>query len=204
MVTLSDPEGNEFCLLSGSVQAQSAPRDRPPVNFGYWPFVPALLVNGVGMGLFASPNWAGILNSLPPNRRGVGSGMSTTFQNSAMVLSLGIFYSLMVTGLTGSLPHAMVAGLTAHGVTQPQAQVVAALPPASVSFASLLGYNPILSLLGPAVVHHLPAGDASYLTGRSFYPSLISTPFHDDLVVASHAAGGPGPARPPRPWVPPR
>jgi MFS family permease len=155
-----------------------------PVNFGYWPFAAALLVNGIGMGLFASPNRAGIMNSLPPNRRGVGGGMSTTFQNSAMVLSIGIFFSLMVTGLAGSLPGAMVSGLTAHGVTQAQAHLVAGLPPVSVLFASLLGYNPIGSLLGPGVLHHLPAGDASYLTGRSFFPSLISGPFHDGLVVA--------------------
>jgi MFS family permease len=155
-----------------------------PVNFGYWPFAAALLVNGVGMGLFASPNRAGIMNSLPPNRRGVGGGMSTTFQNSAMVLSIGIFFSLMVTGLSGSLPGAMVSGLTAHGVTQAQAQLVAGLPPVSVLFASLLGYNPIGSLLGPTVIHQLPSGDVAYLTGRSFFPSLISQPFHDGLVVA--------------------
>jgi len=155
-----------------------------PVNFSYWSFAAALLVNGIGMGLFASPNWAGIMNSLPPNRRGVGGGMSTTFQNSAMVLSIGIFFSLMVTGLSGSLPQAMASGLTAHGVTAAQAQQIAALPPVSVLFASLLGYNPIQSLLGPAAIHHLPAGDAAYLTGRSFFPSLISQPFHDGLVVA--------------------
>ena len=155
-----------------------------PVNFTYWPFAAALLVNGIGMGLFASPNRAGIMNSLPPGRRGVGGGMSTTFQNSAMVLSIGIFFSLMVTGLSGSLPQAMASGLTAHGVSQAQAQVVAGLPPVSVLFASLLGYNPIASLLGPTVIHHLPAGDTAYLTGRSFFPSLISQPFHEGLVVA--------------------
>jgi MFS family permease len=155
-----------------------------PVNFSYWSFAAALLVNGIGMGLFASPNWAGIMNSLPPNRRGVGGGMSTTFQNSAMVLSIGIFFSLMVTGLSGSLPHAMASGLTAHGVSAAQAAQIAALPPVSVLFASLLGYNPIGSLLGPAAIHHLPAGDAAYLTGRSFFPSLISGPFHDGLVIA--------------------
>jgi MFS family permease len=155
-----------------------------PVNFGYWQFAAALLVNGLGMGLFASPNRAGIMNALPRDRRGVGGGMSTTFQNSAMVLSIGIFFSLMITGLSGSLPQAMVGGLTAHGVTQAQAQQVAGLPPVSVLFASLLGYNPIRSLLGPSVIHHLPAGDAAYLTGRSFFPSLISQPFHQGLVVA--------------------
>ena len=90
----------------------------------------------------------------------------------------------MVTGLSGSLPQAMVSGLTAHGVAQAQAQQIAGLPPVSVLFASLLGYNPIGSLLGTTAIHQLPAGDAAYLTGRSFFPSLISQPFHDGLVVA--------------------
>ncbi len=155
-----------------------------PVDFTYPQFAAALLVNGLGMGLFASPNRAGIMNALPPNRRGVGGGMSTTFQNAAMVLSIGIFFSLMVTGLSASLPQAMASGLTAHGVTQAQAQQVAGLPPVAVLFASLLGYNPIRSLLGPTAIHHLPSGDAAYLTGRGFFPSLISQPFHHGLVVA--------------------
>ena len=155
-----------------------------PVNFVYWQFALALLVNGVGMGLFASPNRTGIMNSLPGNRRGVGAGMSTTFQNSSMVLSIGIFFSLMVVGLSASLPQAMATGLTAHGVPAAQAQSVAALPPVSVLFASLLGYNPIQSILGQATLAHLPASDASYLTGRSFFPTLISGPFHQGLVVA--------------------
>lgn len=155
-----------------------------PVQFGYPSFAGALLVSGLGMGLFASPNRAGIMNALPANRRGVGAGMSTTFQNSAMVLSIGIFFSLMITGLAGALPHAMVTGLTAHGVSTAQAQQLAALPPVAVLFASLLGYNPIGTLLGPAELHRLAPADASYLTGRGFFPSLISAPFHDGLVVA--------------------
>ncbi|MDN5795322.1 MAG: MFS transporter [Intrasporangium sp.] len=155
-----------------------------PVQFDYLTFAGALLVGGLGMGLFASPNRTGIMNSLPATRRGVGSGMSTTFQNSAMVLSIGIFFSLMITGLAGGLPHAMVTGLTAHGVSAAQAHQLAALPPVAVLFASLLGYNPIGTLLGPAALHQLPTADAAYLTGRGFFPSLISGPFHDGLVVA--------------------
>jgi MFS family permease len=155
-----------------------------PVQFGYKSFAGALLLGGLGMGLFASPNRAGIMNSLPANRRGVGAGMSTTFQNSAMVLSIGIFFSLMISGLAGALPQAMVAGLTAHGVPAAEAHQLAGLPPVAVLFASLLGYNPIGTLLGPTALHHLNPADASYLTGRGFFPSLISTPFHDGLVVA--------------------
>jgi MFS family permease len=155
-----------------------------PVNFGYGQFAAALLVNGLGMGLFAAPNRAGIMNSLPSHQRGVGAGMSTVFQNSAMVLSIGIFFSLMVTGLASSLPHTLMSGLTAQGVPHDAAARVAGLPPVGVLFASLLGYNPIQTLLGPQVLAQLPAGHAQFLTGRSFFPSLISGPFSDGLVVA--------------------
>lgn len=155
-----------------------------PVNFGYWTFALALLANGIGMGLFAAPNRAGIMNSLPANQRGVGAGMSTTFQNSAMVLSIGIFFSLMIAGLSRSLPHTLVAGLTAQGVPVAAADKVAALPPVGVLFSSLLGYNPVQTLLGPDVLNSLPVANAHYLTGRSFFPSLISGPFSDGLGIA--------------------
>ncbi|WP_082369159.1 MFS transporter [Arthrobacter sp. ERGS1:01] len=155
-----------------------------PVDFDYWTFAAALLLNGIGMGLFAAPNRAGIMNALPSNRRGVGAGMSTTFQNSAMVLSIGIFFSLMITGLARSLPATLTAGLTAHGVSTADAARVAALPPVSVLFSSLLGYNPVQSLLGPTVLAKLPPADAAYLTGRGFFPALISGPFSDGLAVA--------------------
>jgi MFS family permease len=155
-----------------------------PVDFAYWQFALALLANGIGMGLFASPNRAGIMNSLPADQRGVGAGMSTTFQNSAMVLSIGIFFSLMITGLASSLPDTLHSGLTAQGVPSDAADRVAALPPVGVLFASLLGYNPVQTLLGPDVLHHLSTSHQQYLTGHGFFPSLISGPFSDGLGVA--------------------
>ena len=155
-----------------------------PVNFAYPEFAVMLLLNGIGMGLFAAPNRAGIMNSLPANRRGVGAGMSTTFQNAAMVLSIGIFFSLIITGLARSLPDTLSSGLVAQGVSAPAAARLAALPAVSVLFASLLGYNPIQSLLGPAALGNLPPDHVAYLTGRSFFPQLISGPFADGLAVA--------------------
>jgi MFS family permease len=155
-----------------------------PVNFSYWMFATALFFNGFGMGLFASPNRAAVMNSLPANRRGVGGGMSTTFQNTSMVLSIGIFFSLMIIGLAGSLPATMQSGLTAHGVPVSQAHAIAGLPPVAVLFASLLGYNPVQSLLGGHTLSQLPSHDSAYLTGHTFFPSLISGPFHDGLIVA--------------------
>ena len=154
-----------------------------PVNFAYWQFALILLLNGIGMGLFASPNRAAIMNSLPPERRGAGSGMATTFQNSSMVLSIGIFFTLIILGLAATLPAALLHGLTAQGVPTADAARVAALPPVSVLFASLLGYNPVRTLLGPALTHLAPAR-AAYLTGHSFFPSLISSAFEHGLSIA--------------------
>jgi MFS family permease len=154
-----------------------------PIDFTYWQFAGILLMNGIGMGLFASPNRAGIMNSLPPERRGVGAGMGATFQNSAMVLSIGIFFTLIILGLSSSLPTTLSHGLVAQGVPAADAARVAALPPVAVMFAALLGYNPIQTLLGP-VVDHLPASHAAYLTGHTFFPSLIAGPFSHGLAIA--------------------
>jgi MFS family permease len=155
-----------------------------PVNFGYVWFALALLVNGIGMGLFASPNSAGVMNALPPTQRGAGAGMLATFMNSASVLSIGVFFTLMIVGLSSGLPHTMQQGLVAHGVPAVDAVRVSHLPPVATLFASFLGYNPMKTLLGPHVLNHLPAGQAQQLTGRSFFPHLISGPFHTALVYA--------------------
>jgi MFS family permease len=154
-----------------------------PVDFVYWQFAAILLLNGIGMGLFASPNRAAIMNSLPPERRGVGAGMSATFQNSAMVLSIGVFFTLIILGLAAALPTALNHGLVAQGVPHADAARVAALPPVSIMFAALLGYNPVQTLLGH-VISKLPASHAAYLTGHTFFPSLISGPFQHGLDIA--------------------
>jgi MFS family permease len=155
-----------------------------PVGFSYVWFALILLLNGVGMGLFASPNSAGVMNSLPPTQRGAGAGMLATFMNSASVLSIGVFFTLMIVGLASALPHTLQSGLVAHGVPAADAARVSHLPPVSTLFASFLGYNPMASLLGPHVLGTLPPQQAHELTGRSFFPHLISGPFHTALVYA--------------------
>lgn len=152
-----------------------------PVNFGYVWFALLLLMNGLSMGAFAAPNRAGVMNSLPPQHRGVGSGMNSTFQNSAQVLSIGIFFTLVIIGLSSTLPGALVHGLTAQGVPVSDALRVSHLPPVSILFAAFLGYSPMKELLGPSVLHALPAGRSAVVTGHSFFPSLISAPFHAGL-----------------------
>jgi MFS family permease len=155
-----------------------------PVDFSYAWFAVILLLNGVGMGLFASPNSAGVMNSLPPSQRGAGAGMLATFMNSASVLSIGVFFTLMIVGLASGLPHTLQSGLVAHGVPAADAHRVSTLPPVATLFASFLGYNPMKTLLGPHVLHSLPPSQAHALTGRSFFPQLISGPFHSALVYA--------------------
>jgi MFS family permease len=155
-----------------------------PVDFSYMWFALILLLNGIGMGLFSSPNTAGVMNSLPPSQRGAGAGMLATFMNTASVLSIGVFFTLMIVGLSAGLPHALQSGLVAHGVPAADATRVSHLPPVATLFSSFLGYNPMATLLGPHTLAGLPAGQAHTLTGRTFFPHLISGPFHTALVYA--------------------
>jgi MFS family permease len=154
-----------------------------PVNFSYWQFAVIVVLNGFGTGLFAPPNRAELMNSVPANQRGAAGGMIATFQNSASVLSIGIFFSLMVAGLASKLPASMFSGLTAQGVPASAATTISHLPPIGVLFAAFLGYNPMQQLLGP-LLNHLPSAHAAYVTGREFFPNLITAPFHDGLAVA--------------------
>jgi hypothetical protein len=148
-----------------------------PIDFPYQLFALILFLNGLSMGAFASPNRAGVMNSLPPGDRGAGGGMNATFQSSAQVLSIGIFFTLMILGLSATLSTTMIAGLEAHGVPVAVAQHVGHLPPVSILFAAFLGYNPIQSLVGAHVLSQLSAANVAALTGRQFFPTLISGPF---------------------------
>ena len=152
-----------------------------PTDFPYPVFALVLALSGVSMGMFASPNRAAVMNSLPPGNRGAGGGMNQTFQNSAQVLSIGVFFTLMILGLASNLPHTMAAGLQAHGVGPATARRVGATPPVSILFAAFLGYNAIQSLLGPHALASLSAAHRATLTGRSFFPHLISGPFRTGL-----------------------
>jgi MFS family permease len=160
-----------------------------PVNFSYWLFAILIFGNGVGSGLFASPNTSAIMSAVPARHRGAASGMRSTFQNSGMSLSIGIFFSLMIAGLAATLPRTLSSGLRAQGVPSSVASHVAHLPPVSTLFSALLGYNPVGNLLGPSgVLKKLPAHNVAVLTGKQFFPSLISGPFHHGLIIVFSAA----------------
>ncbi len=155
-----------------------------PIDFPYWLFAILVFLMGCTMASFGSPNRAGVMNSLPTQHRGAGSGMNTTFQNSAQVLSIGIFFSLMIAGLSAALPESLSAGLIAHGVSRTAAEHAAHLPAVSTLFAAFLGYDPIAHLIGAHQLSLLSASQQHALTGRSFFPSLISGPFQTGLHAA--------------------
>jgi hypothetical protein len=159
-----------------------------PANFSYPPFAAILFLNGIGFGLFAAPNTTGIMNSVPARDRGTSSGMRATFQNSGMLLSIGMFFSLMIAGLASSLPHTMSTGLIAQGVPAAVAHKLAGLPPVGSLFAAFLGYNPIRTLMPASVLHALPVARGQYITGKTFFPQLISGPFIQGLRIVFTAS----------------
>jgi MFS family permease len=160
-----------------------------PVIFPYWAFAMIIFCNGVGSGLFASPNTSAIMSAVPARHRGAASGMRSVFMNSGMSLSIGVFFSLMVAGLAATLPAALSRGLRAQGVPAHVAAQVSHLPPVSTLFSALLGYNPVRSMLRPyGVLKTLPARNVAALTNKEFFPHLISAPFHHGLVVVFSAA----------------
>ena len=183
---LSDRFGSRPFATGGMLAAAAsfALLEMLPVNFSYGVFGPILLFNGLAMGAFAAPNRAGVMNSLPPQHRGVGAGMNSTFQNAAQVLSIGVFFTLMIVGLSATLPHALYQGLVSHGVPAPVANRAAHLPPVSTLFAAFLGYSPVEHLVGAPVLAHLSRHQVAVLNGRRFFPSIISKPFANGLHAA--------------------
>ena len=162
---------------------------RLPADFHYATFSLWLFVNGIGAGLFSAPNSVQIMNAVPARERGQASGMRATTMNAGMVLSIGIFFSLLIAGLATSLPHAMETQLIAQHVPAKVAHQVASAPPVASIFAAFLGYNPMGELIPAAVLHALPAANAAAITGKEFFPRLISSPFMDGIKLAFGFAG---------------
>jgi MFS family permease len=154
-----------------------------PANFSYLPFGAVMLFSGIGGGLFASPNTSSIMNSVPARDRGAASGMRVTFASTGMPLSMGLFFTLLVGGLNSKVPAAMLKGLVANGVPASSAAALSHVPPLGYVFAAFLGYNPLKTLLGPAVLSHLSAAQAAHLTSRAFFPQLIGPAFVSSLGI---------------------
>ena len=161
-----------------------------PIDFPYWAFAIILLFNGLSFGMFSSPNTAGIMNSVPARFRGVASGMRATFQNVGMPLSIGVFFSLMIVGLTAKVPASIYHALTSNGISTALAAHLSNLPAVSYLFAAFLGYNPLKTLLGPKVLNNLSKSAAAHLTSKQYFPQIIGDPFkHGLVIVLSFAIG---------------
>jgi hypothetical protein len=160
-----------------------------PINFTYPVFALLLLLVGLSMGLFAAPNASAVMNSLPANRRGAGGAMLNTFQNSASVLSIGFFFTVITLGLAASLPHTLLAGLTAQGVPTAQAAQISHIPAIGSLFSAFLGINPMQQLLGAHILAQSGV-HSSVLLGRGFFPNLIEKPFAKGLHMAFLVAAG--------------
>ena len=155
-----------------------------PADFPYWLFAFLIFLNGIGSGLFVAPNSTQIMNSVPASERGQASGMRATTVNAGMVLSIGVFFSLMIVGLAATLPQAMESQLVEQNVPVAVARQVASEPPVASLFAAFLGYNPMAKLIPPDVLAALPAANAATITGKAFFPGLISGPFMHGLTFA--------------------
>ncbi len=152
-----------------------------PANFDYKWFFLLLLLLGIGQGLFAAPNTTIVMNSVPTEQRGVGSGMRSTFQNGASLLSIGVFFSIVTAGLASALPLALTAGLSPTGLPGKLIDGIAHLPPTAALFAAFLGYNPMATLLPAPALRALPAATQAHLLSQQFFPNLIAAPFMDGL-----------------------
>ena len=154
-----------------------------PYNFNYIEFGLALLLMGIGGGMFGSPNSASIMNSVPPEDRGVASGMMYTIMNTAMTASMAIFFTIVIVGITQRFPDAMTSSLVSIGAVN-LAPVLSNIPPTAALFSAFLGYNPvnaILSNLPASFVAHIPQSTLTSLTGTTWFPQTLANAFIPSL-----------------------
>ena len=158
-----------------------------PYDFSYVTFAVVILVMGMAGGLFAAPNIASIMNAAPAEHRGAASGMRATLQNTGQTISLAIFFTIIITGLSSSLPGALSNALTSAGVPQLSA-AFSSISPTSALFSAFLGYNPMLSILTmpqlSSVVAQMPKSAYGYLVGQTFFPNAIAPAFMTALDLA--------------------
>jgi MFS family permease len=190
--TLADRLGARGVATIGLIGAGAAYLllETLPMNFSYVWFALLVFVLSFSLGMFFTPNQMAIMNSLPPDQRGAGAGMNGTFMNSAGVLSIGVFFTIVTLGLASALPGHLYHGLTAEGVPASEALKVSHLPPIGSLFAAFLGFNPIQTLVPHSVLASLGPARAHYLVGRSFFPKLIAPAFASGLHLAFDFAAG--------------
>jgi len=189
--TLADRFGAKLLAFSGMMLCSAGFLGLTllPANFSYVVFVFVLALLGIGQGLFVSPNTMAIMNSLPAEHRGVGSGMLNCFQTSGWMFSIGVFFTLVIIGFSGDLKSSLENGLIGAGLPVRAAGSIANLPPTAALFAAFLGYNPMAHLLPHSLITSLPSYTGAVLLSTKFFPSLVSRPlmqgFHLAFLVAA-------------------
>lgn len=154
-----------------------------PANFSYTYFGLVIFAMGIGQGMFAAPNTASIMSSVPPEYRGAASGMRATLMNVSFMSSITLFFTFLAIGVSANLPGTLYNGLVAQNVSSSVAQQISQLPPTSALFSALLGYNPMKTLLPANVINTLPVQNANVILGNSFFPNLIEGPFIDGMHI---------------------
>ncbi len=191
--TASDRFGSRWIATAGALlcAAGFAGLMLLPVDFSYWVFGLLLAIVGVAQGMFTSPNSSSIMGSVPARARGVASGMRSTFINTGTAISIGVFFTLMIAGLASHLPDTLARGLRNAGLPAQTAHHLASLPPVSSLFAAQLGINPLKHLLAHGgELSGLSVAAQQHLTGRYFFPQLLTEPFHDGLTIVFATAVG--------------
>jgi MFS family permease len=154
-----------------------------PYNFDYPVLGIALFIMGCGNGMFAAPNTTAIMNSVPREDRGVASGMVSTLMNTGFVMSMGMFFTIVVVNLTRDFPPVLATALTTAGAGG-LVTAMTAIPPTGMLFAAFLGINPVQSVLtglAPAVVATVPVQTITTLTGTTWFPTTLAQVFMSSL-----------------------
>src|SRR4029077_569842 len=138
-------------------------------------FAVLLFGMGSGMGLFSAPNTSSVMSSVPPEHRRVSSGMLATVQNAGMLMSMAVFFTIVIIGLSATLPTTLTAGLVHAGLPVKPSEAIGHLPPTSALFSAFLGYNPMAHRVPAATLNHLHAATRAHLLSRSFFPGLIAS-----------------------------
>lgn len=186
---LSDKHGARLLATAGMVISGLAfiALAMLPFDFAYWEFAVILLIMGIGSGMFASPNTASIMNSVPPENRGAASGMRATLQNTGSTASLAIFFTIVILGLAASLPLALSSAITKAGAPAVVGSDAARIPPTTALFAAFLGYNPVSSLLAqlpPSDIASISNQTLSKITNESWFPNAIAPSFMQSMDTA--------------------
>jgi MFS family permease len=72
-----------------------------------------LVIIGLGVGLFSSPNISAVMGSVPADRRGVASAVRATLFNTGNVVSIALVAYIITT----AIPYQVVSGIITGGYT---------------------------------------------------------------------------------------